>query len=232
VARTFGYGLERWAADTDAAQVWTTATLGCGLADEGFIGSGWFTNREQALPENCLRVHEGWKAQIEQFKPDLVIVMSSIWDTQERRLPDWPQMKIPGDPAFDDYLLREYRESVDELAAGGAAILWIQQPCARSMQVNGVQGTSTGLYDTARVRYLNDSLIPRLIEDRPEVRTYDLFSKLCPEGEFVESMGGIDKVRPDGVHFSTEGSLWLAYTFGGEMLAAGLRRDEPQVDTQ
>jgi peptidoglycan/LPS O-acetylase OafA/YrhL len=132
VARTFGYGLERWAADTGAAQVWTTATLGCGLADEGFIQSGWFTNREQPLPESCLRVHEGWKAQIEQFKPDLVIVMSSIWDTQERRLPAWPQMKIPGDPAFDDYLLREYRESVDELATGGAAILWIQQPCARS----------------------------------------------------------------------------------------------------
>jgi hypothetical protein len=146
-------------------------------------------------------------------------------------LPDWPQMKIPGDPAFDEYLLREYRESVDELAAGGAEILWIKQPCARSMQANA-QGTSTGLYDTARVRYLNDSLIPRLVEDRPEVRTYDLFSKLCPEGVFVESMGGIDKVRPDGVHFSTEGSLWLAYTFGGEMLAAGLRRGEPRVDTQ
>jgi len=233
VARTAGYGLERWAGDTDAARVWTTATLGCGLADEGFIKSGWFANREQPLPESCLRVHEGWKKQIEQFNPDLVIVMSSIWDTQERRLPDWMQMKIPGDPVFDEYLLREYRESVDELTAGGAAILWIQQPCARSMQVNaGVSGTSTGIYDTARVRYLNESLIPRLVEDRPEVRTYDLFSKLCPKGVFVESMGGVDKVRPDGVHFSTEGSLWLAYTFGGEMLEAGLRRDEPQVDTK
>lgn len=232
VARTFGYGLERWAADTQAAQVWTTATLGCGLADEGFIKSEWYANREQALAESCQRVHEGWKKQIEQFNPDLVIVMSSIWDTQERRLPDWSQMKLPGDPAFDEYLLREYRESVDELTAGGAAILWVQQPCARSMEVNGVKGASTGKYDTARVRYLNESLIPRLVEARPEVRTYDLFSELCPQGEFVESMGGVEQLRPDGVHFSTEGSLWLAYTFGGDMLEAGLKEDESQTDTQ
>ncbi|MBK6510337.1 MAG: acyltransferase [Haliea sp.] len=233
VARTFGYGLERWAADTGAAQVWTTATGGCGLADEGLVESWWFKDREEPLPERCLRVHSRWKAQIEQFKPDLVIVMTSIFDTQERRLPEWPQMKLPGDPAFDDYLLREYRESVDVLAAGGAAILWIQPPCTRSMQMQAnAQGTSTGLYDTARVRHLNYSLIPRLVEDRPEVRTYDLFPKLCPEGVFVESMDGIDNVRPDGVHFSTEGSLWLAYTFGGEMLEAGLGRDQPKVDTQ
>ena len=230
-ARTFGYGLEQWAADNDVALIWTTATLGCGLADEGFVDSG-FWKRETPLQESCLQVHAGWQAQIEQFNPDLVIVMSSLWDTQERRLPDWPQMKLPGDPVFDDYLLREYREAVDELTAGGAAILWIKPPCARSMDAKGVEAISTGLYDTARVLYLNNTLIPRLVEDRPEVRTYDLFSKLCPEGKFVEDMGGVEGIRPDGVHFSAKGSLWLAETLGYEMLEAGLGKGDADADSQ
>lgn len=105
---------------------------------------------------------------------------------------------MPGDPAFDDHLLREYRSAVDELSANGATVLWLKGPCARSVEVNGVQGTSEGAYSTERVRYLDDVIIPRLMEERPGVRTFDLFPILCPGGQFVESLGGIDEVRPDG----------------------------------
>jgi len=221
-ARTVGYGLERWAADTGAAVMWTTATVGCGLADEGTVSDAFARGREVPISETCRQVRDGWKGQIEQFDPDLVIVLTTVWDLQDRRLPGWSSPKVPGDPEFDEYLLREYRQVVDELSVAGARVLWLQGPCARSVEVNGVPGASVGAYDTARVRHLNEVLLPQLVRDRPDVRLFDLFPILCPDGEFVESLGGVEEVRPDGVHFSAEGSLWLANEHGDAILRTGL----------
>jgi len=223
-ARTFGYGLERMAADTGTAVVWTTATIGCGVADEGVVVDLFAPGGEAPVPPPCLAVRDGWREQIEQFDPDLVVVLSTVWDVQERKLPGWGEMRTVGDPAFDEYLLSEYEAAVDELTAGGASIVWIQGPCARSVQANGQPGSSTGSFDTARMRYLNDVILDRLVDARPEVQRFDLFPVLCPDGEFVESLGGVAKVRPDGVHFSTEGSLWVANEVGPEIFALGLAR--------
>jgi hypothetical protein len=221
-ARTLGYGLERWAADTGEAVVWTTATLGCGIADEGVVVDAFTRADEAPVSEPCLHIREGWKEQIAQFDPDVVIVFSTIWDQQDRRLPGWDAMEQPGDPAFDDYLLREYRESVDILSASGAKIVWVKGPCARSFDITGKNpGTSTGAFDTARAKHIGDVTLEQLTEERPDVALFDLFPVLCPNGEFVEDLDGVT-VRPDGVHFSAEGSKWVADRVGEPLLELGL----------
>ncbi len=50
-------------------------------------------------------------------------------------------------------------------------------------------------------------ILPELVASREDVGLFDLFGVLCPEGEFVESLGGVDDLRPDGVHFSKDGSI-------------------------
>lgn len=220
VARTFGFGLERWASETGTAAVWTTATPGCGVTDEGTTRG--LADREQPIPEVCRSVREGWVRQIAQFDPDLVIVLTSVWDVQDRRFPGWSDYRSPGDPELDAYILREYEESVDVLSSGGATVVWLQAPCSRSMQVDGgAIGESAGAYEVRRVVHLNDSIIPKLLESRPAVRTFDLFPILCPSGGFEEQLDGIEP-RPDGAHFSVEGAMWIAETYGKAVLEAGV----------
>ena len=220
VARTVGYGLERWAEETGEATVWTTATPGCGIADEGTVRG--YADREAPMAEVCLAVRDGWKRQLAQFDPDVVVVLTSTWDLQDRRFPGWDDYRSPGDPTIDDYILREYEEAADVLGSTGATIVWLQAPCSRSMQIDGgAIGESAGAYSISRTVHLNEDLLPRLVAARPAIRLYDLFSIMCPDGTFHDEVAGITP-RPDGAHFSSEGAVWLADTYGKAILDAAL----------
>jgi lysophospholipase L1-like esterase len=99
--------------------------------------------------------------------------------------------------------------------------VWVQGPCARAPKPNGEPGGSEGAYSTDRIRHLNDTILPALVAERPDVELFDLFSVLCPDGEFVPEFDGIE-LRPDGVHFSAEGSAWVADRIGSELIRTGL----------
>jgi len=220
VALTLGYGLEQWGGAGGEVVVWNSATEGCGIADEGTLREMSF--REEPVSDRCRSVAATRERQIEEFDPDVVVVLTSVWDLQERRLPEWDDFLRPGDPEFDEYLLREYREAADVLSSRGARIVWVQAPCARSPSGDPSTATSSGPYETARVRHLNEVIAPRLAEGRDDLALFDLFDIVCPEGEFVESLGGVEELRPDGVHFSRDGAMWLAETHGEALLGAGL----------
>jgi hypothetical protein len=51
------------------------------------------------------------------------------------------------------------------------------------------------------------------------VEVYDLDAVLCPDGEFLESVDGVGEIRPDGIHLSVGGSLWLAEQLHRDLLA-------------
>ncbi len=222
LAANIGWGFERWAKEHDAAIVWVGATVGCGILDEGEVGEAIGARTEGLFPGDCRDVHDGWVRQVSEFQPDLVIMLSSVWDLQDRQLADWPEPLAPGAPAFDDYLLREYREAVDVLSSGGAPVLWMSGPCSRSVSIGGAEGTSTGAFEVSRVHHLNDELIPQLMADRDQVRTFDIFPILCPDGTFTESIPGVDNFRPDGAHLTEEGATWFAENYAAEMIAAGM----------
>ena len=96
--------------------------------------------------------------------------------------------------------------------------MWVQPPCAG--QARDTTVIEAGLTATERVRHLNEVILPELVASREDVGLFDLFGVLCPEGEFVESLGGVDDLRPDGVHFSKDGSIWLAETYAESLLAS------------
>ena len=219
-SRTFGYGLERWASSTDRALVWSVGTGGCGIANDGHVVEA---GREIPVPDRCRAVQAGWRSRIERFRPDLVIVMSTIYDTQQRRVGAWPSMLVPGDRPFDDYLTQKYATRYDILSSTGAHVLWMESPCARPSIGPWPIDQRGGPLSTPRVKHVNHVVLERVERLRPQLRRFDLFSVLCPDGVFQNDIGGVHDFRPDGIHYSPAASLWLAQHYGPRILDAGLR---------
>ena len=218
VSRTIGYGLERWAAAAETAVVWSAGTEGCGIAEGGVLFDA--AGREVAPRAACRAVREGWTEQLRQFDPDLVIVVSNGPDYRERRLDGWPERQEPGDPQFDEFLVDEYVRAVDVLSATGARVTWVIPPCA--IDAFGVFDESDGgnALDDERIRYVGDEILPRVVDARPRLQTFDLYSVMCPDGAPINEADGVQNLRPDGIHFSSAGSLWLAEAVGDVLLTS------------
>ena len=220
VSRTFGYGLERWADATGDAVVWSAGTEGCGVARGGIVRDG--SGRETPLSDACNTIADGWQSQLDQFGPDVVLVVSNAVDFRERRFDDWDGFLRPGDADFDAFLIDEYIAAVDLLAADGAQVIWVESPCASDVfgQFNEADGSNA--LDTERIRYVNETILPAVVAARPSLRTFDLYAELCDGDTAISEVDGIT-LRPEGIHFSAEGSRWLADVVGPELLAVAGR---------
>jgi hypothetical protein len=212
-SRTLGYGLEQWGVEEGTATVWSAGTEGCGLANDGVLRDA--TGREVPLSAPCRPLADEWVKQVEQFDPDLVVI-SSVRDMQPRKLDDWPSFLGLGDERFDEYLVEELTAVYDTLSAGGARVVFLEVPCLRD-EVGALFSA-----DPDSVERFNEILTDEVGDDRPDLRTFDTGEALCPDGEYVDSIDGVESIRPDGVHFSPEGSRWFAYRFGPALLETGL----------
>lgn len=216
-ARSLAFGLERWGASTHAAVVWNAATEGCGLANDGLV-----TGARDATPpsEKCLNAARSWRRQVDEFRPDVVIVLTSIWDLLDRELPTWRGPKGPGDPQFDDYLVDTYTNAVDTWTAKGATVRWLTAPCNRLDPPPGQASASGSSETTARTAHLNAEILPRVAAARPDsVELFQLDDILCPDGQMIDEIKGVGPVFVDGVHFSVDGAMWFARKYGEELIA-------------
>jgi peptidoglycan/LPS O-acetylase OafA/YrhL len=209
-----GLGLEDWSLDSGEATVWNTGTWGCGVARGGEISTAFGDLPPMA---KCNDWGERWKDQLEDFDPDVVVLLTGMWDLADRKFPDWEKPLGMGDPVFDDYVLAEYREAVDVLGSSGAEVVWLVTPCYAGTTLPGPLYNTAAL-DPDRREHLNGVILPRLLESRPELHTIDLFGHVCPDGKYVQDIGGIAGGRPDGVHFSRPAARWLADWLGPEIL--------------
>jgi hypothetical protein len=144
--------------------------------------------------------------------------MAGLWDLRDRRLPAWSQVRAPGDPIFDEWLLDELELAVDTLAASGARIVWLSYPCISPDPDEGiVLGPlgNTAALDPARLTHLNRVLLPELVKRRPgRIELVDLDARVCPGGVFQPEVEGVADARPDGVHFSLQAADRLATVLG------------------
>jgi peptidoglycan/LPS O-acetylase OafA/YrhL len=218
VSRTIGYGLEQTTANDDTIIVWSAGIEGCGILHEGFITDS--SGREHPGSDVCTNIEETWSSQLEAFQPDRVIVSSTVFDFRKRRLDEWEAPLEPGDAAFDDYLIEQYLDLYDLLDALGAEVTWVEPPCALDIFDVLTEPDGGSSVSPERVAYARTTLLPRLVEERPGIRLFDLYAIMCPDDETLTSADGVDALRPDGVHFGVEGSLWLAANHGDELLMA------------
>ena len=209
-ARSVGFGLERLESETRGAVVWNVAAQGCGIVNGGTVRDV-VTDTEQEPDQSCVEAVEAWSSNVEEFDPDIVLVLSSLRDVQDRRLDAAGDFGVIGDGGIDNHLLSAYTEAVDTLSAGGATVVWMKPPCVRYESPFGGGGDAPSAFEPERIERLNDHVLPALARARPDdVVLYGLDEILCPRGEFLDDTGDLTDIRPDGIHLSPEASLWIA----------------------
>ena len=175
------------------------------LFDTGTINQG-----------GCVDWPERWN--IAGFQPDLVVVLSTLWEVAPRRQPQWNGVRHFGDPEYDSWLRSEYLAMIAYVSSQGARVVWLTAPCA-ALTPSRARFWSNGGEELAAVVRLN-----RMVSSLPaavapgRLRVVDLFARVCPQGEFTQQLGDVDNARPDGLHFSDAGADWVADWLCPELL--------------
>ena len=76
-------------------------------------------------------------------------------------------------------------------------------------------------YSTAHVEYLDSVILAKVYRERPHVVPFDLARVICPGGKPLKTVSGVGTLRPDGIHFSVNGALWFAETYGEKLIRHG-----------
>jgi peptidoglycan/LPS O-acetylase OafA/YrhL len=198
-----GDGIERWAKDDGSVVAWNTGTFGCGIARGGEL----LLSTGPAAPEaRCDDWRARWGRPLAEFDPDVVVVLTGLWDLADRRLPGSEEFHHVGEPAGDAYLVDEYVEAVDLLSAEGAEVVWLTAPCYSEVIFPGPLAETNAL-EPERQAWLNSEVLPALVAERPQVELVDLAGFACPEGRFTPELL---EDRFDGVHFTDEAALDIA----------------------
>jgi hypothetical protein len=217
-ARSLGFGLERWGPSAHAAVVWNVATEGCGLASDGQVLG--VANRTADISDTCQAATRALRTQVETFRPNTVIVLSSIWDTRTRKLAGWSDFSKFGDPRLDNYLRETYAKMVSTLSSTGAHVVWMDAPCIKPNTALNAGGE----FELVRltIDHLNQDIIAPVVRaSGGKASQFDLDAILCPNGTYRNTAPGVSEVRADGVHFTVDGAMWFADTYGKQLIGIG-----------
>jgi peptidoglycan/LPS O-acetylase OafA/YrhL len=203
VGMTLGRGIERWGAAHGVA-VLNSARFWCAIVRGGEIGA---LLGKHSSPQ-CESWPDRWAADLDRFHPDVVVVLSTIWDVAGRRRPEWgPEFLGPGDPVFDRWVLSEWRTAAQLLGSRGARVVWLTDPCAREAPVDALLAYASTHY----VRALAAGGVDMV----------DLRHHVCPDGTFTDTVDGVGNARPDGLHFSDPGADATARWLGPLLVDRG-----------
>jgi hypothetical protein len=199
---TLGRGIERWGRD-HGVEVLNSARFWCAIVRGGEVGA---LLGKRSSP-TCEAWPMRWSADLDRFHPDVVVVLSTIWDVAGRRRPEWgPDFLAPGDPRFDRFVISEWRAASQLLGSRGAQVVWLTNPCAAEAEVD------------RWLQHANAHYVRALAAGGTTM--IDLDAHVCPGGTFSETVDGVSGARPDGLHFSDPGADVTARWLGPLLLAA------------
>ena len=181
--------------------------LGCGVVRGGPYR---YFGKELVAPKPCEAWPQQWAAHIGRDDPDVVLLTIGRWEVMDRfHAGRWTRL---GDPAFDRYLEQEVEEAVRILAARDAVVVVTTAPYF--LRGERPDGGTWPEDDPARVDRFN-AILRRVAARHPnDVAVLDLNAQTSRGGRYTPVIDGVS-LRFDGVHFSPEGSRWLApWLFG------------------
>jgi hypothetical protein len=210
LANNFGNGLARWSSTRSDVVVENLAMLACPISRGGTRrfsdGSDfpidpacrWWDDPESSRSQ-----------RLRDFDPDIVLVEDAINEIVDRKLPDWPDYRAPGDPRFDAWLLNEYRDAATVFSSGGAIVVFANAPCADWKRLPGWDSMRDADQRVAALNRIYDNVVASA------TKVADLFQRICPDGRFTDEVEGVPDGRPDGFHLSDEAAnrlvdRWLA----------------------
>jgi hypothetical protein len=142
---------------------------------------------------------------IDQFQPDVVIMLVGAWDILDRKIDG--QWYRPGTVEYDQLFLSELDRDTAALTAGGRKLVVLTTPFFSRPELL-TTGQDWSEYDPWRVDRINALYRDFLVDHPGRFTLIDLNKKISPHGRFADSIDGIP-VRGDGVHFTQEGAAWV-----------------------
>jgi len=199
--------------------LWNGTILACGI-----VGGDVKTRHGVKAPSpECEDRMERWRAEVQQFQPQVVVLLSGLWDGMDHKV-DGRMLEF-GTPEADAYWLSEMQAAIDLLSSRGAEVAIL----------SALYFPEEGLAPE-RVDQLNTLYREAAWRNPDSVTFVDLNGFLYPTGELIPYIDGVN-VRGDGYHFSQEGAdmvgRWLAPKIGsiardeGSTAAADIAAADP-----
>ena len=200
-ASATGEGLVAWAAQhPDLAQV----TIRWGPAC-GFIRVGTAEHEVPEFRDACDEMWAGFPKDIATLQPDVVMLMATVGDSEDRRLDDGTLLR-PGESAFAWMIRAEYQRALDDLVAAGARrVLWAIPPAPDTVG----HVLTASLASPQRWTTLRSAIEATVGANAGVATTVDVAAWVAAHNSGT---------RPDGLHLSTEAATVLA----NELLAPTL----------
>jgi peptidoglycan/LPS O-acetylase OafA/YrhL len=208
-AEATGAGLMAWAAaNPDRAQVVVDAQPGCGFVRGGEV----MVEEWRSVPRRC----DDWltatlPGAVGELQPDVVMLMTTSWDVLDHR---WQTDEVltPSDPEFRGRIETDVASITTRLLdAGAGSVAWVLEPVPNVFWWSSGQSQE----DPERHGVLHDAMRRVAAGDPARVAVVDLVGWLVGRGLHTDR-----EVRPDGVHWSVEGSTLIAADFLGEALVS------------
>jgi hypothetical protein len=206
VALTLGAGFERVQPPT--LDMKNAAVLGCGvIRGDAYIGSRWYPNAAE-----CDRWSESWPELVRRQQAQVVVAFWGAWDMFDRRVNG--QTLRWGTPELDRFLTSELDHALTVLASTGTRIVLLTAPYYQPPDLASRVDRYQSLFERPRVDHWNELLRQAARAHSEVVTVVDLHAYLDPNGQFVNSIAGVDDIRTDGIHFSPQGAdavaRWLS----------------------
>ena len=207
-----GIGAQVWGLGGGRAVVSGKAQLGCPLVTAGQVELPGLDGalERQPVPAGC-DWSTLWPAFLADRRVDLVVVQFGPFDVADHLLPGDDIWRRVGDPRYDDVVRRAARDAAAVFTSRGIHVAWLAAPhVTLSPRVPPVELPAS---DPARIDRFN-ALVREALAGDPMVTVLDLPAYLAslPGGE----MDAI--LRPDHVHFTTEGATTVATDWLGPEL--------------
>lgn len=214
MARDLADGLAAWGRDRGDVAVYNLALGGCPISRGGtrwvdkpgdfavIPMCGWWANEQSSR----------WRA-LADFKPDVVVMqdgMNAIW-TRYRR--EWGEYRSLGDVRFDQWIVSEYQEAARRFQSIGATTLFLNAVCVDWRNLEGPFDKYRDGYGEWMVNHIN-----QITGALSWMWTADLFSHLCPNGQFSNTIDGVENARPDRYHLSPAAAKAVAVNWLGPLL--------------
>jgi hypothetical protein len=186
-------------------------SLGLGLApavdptrvtftNQGYFGCGVArgTPRGWEQPPACLSWPPRWQHLVDRFRPDVTLLLPSVWDTYDRQRDGrWQHV---GEPAFDAYLRSEFDLAMHILTSRAGRVAVLEPPCNDRTLANGTGKDRLPPDDRSRLVQLT-GLLGQVIQRYPSVtRTLAFDELICPHETFQRTRDGRPLRQPDGIH--------------------------------
>jgi len=203
VAATMALGIER-AQAKDHLLVWNRGVLGCGISRGGDVLEGGELRHQSS---SCDNWPTRWGQLLDQFHPDVVVMLVGAWDVLDRRVNgQWLRL---GTPEHDQYFLHTITDAVDLLGSRGAHVVVLTTPYYSRPELTVPDPIRWIEYDPSRVDRINSLFRTWMSQNAGKATLFDLNRFVSPGGHFADTIGGVN-IRDDGVHFSPSGADYVA----------------------